>query len=231
MPKFVLFLTLRNFPSSLESTCEDVSHPTLILGWEVSKLFPWSGQGYGSWSTRGGCDDQVAAPGISITKKSGIPALSHLRAALLQRRGSKAPLLEGSVAFLPFQKHLRAAKCSSMRLWMSSFWHRTEFSSFKRAPVVGAFFVCLFFWALIVLPRFGTDGAQGPTSWHTAWLSGLNNRHVVMQIKIILGLELAGARLIYSHLDFTKIHCWGLGLHRVWRADNSNSPGTKEMVI
>lgn len=103
-----------------------------------------------------------------------------------------------------------------------------------RAPVVGVFFC-----ALIVFSRFGADWAPGRTSWHTHSLTVRIKQQArcdANQNHLRLGAcrSQAVPRLIYSDLDFTKIRCWGLlerGVHNIWRADNSNSPVTKEMVI
>lgn len=104
-----------------------------------------------------------------------------------------------------------------------------------RAPVVGVFFC-----ALIVFSRFGADWAPGPTSWHTHSLTVRIKQQArcdANQNHLRLGAcrSQAVPQLIYSDLDFTKIHCWGLlerGVHNIWRADNSNFFSvTKEMVI
>lgn len=109
----------------------------------------------------------------------------------------KAPLLEGSAAFLPFQKSLRAGNAVQ---WASE-WaiSGTEQNlalskATKSSSGWGFFFLC----TDCVFQIWNWLSSRPDLMTHTAWLSGLNNRHVVMQIKIILGLELARAKQCHS---------------------------------
>lgn len=109
----------------------------------------------------------------------------------------KAPLLEGSVAFLPFQKYLRAGNAAQ---WASE-WaiSGTEQNSALSKATKSSSGWGFFSVHWLCFPDLELIELQArPHDTHTAWLSGLNNRHVVMQIKIILGSELAGAKQCHS---------------------------------
>lgn len=148
----------------------------------------------------------------------------------------KAPLLEGPVAFLPFQKNLRARNAAQ---WASEWAISGTEQNLALSKATesssgwGFFFLC-------------TDCVF--QIWN--WLSSrpdLMTHSLTVRIKqqpccdenqnhLRLGAcrSQAVPQLSYRNLDFTKIRCWGLiqrGVHNIGRADNSNSPVTKEMVI